>query len=61
MNIAFLAPGFLHELGGGITYVSNAKYSIPSADGKTKQQFAKSVGYSAKELNENISVAALFK
>jgi hypothetical protein len=39
MNIDFLAPGFLHELGGGITYVSHAKYLIPGADGKTKPQY----------------------
>ena len=61
MNIAFIAPEFLHELGGGTTYVSHANYLIPAHNRKTKQQFAKSVGYSAKELNENISVAAIFK
>ncbi len=32
MNIAFLAPGFLQRLGGGITDVSHAKYSIPAHD-----------------------------
>jgi hypothetical protein len=35
MNIAFLAPEFLQRLGGGTTYVSYVKYSIPGADGKT--------------------------
>ncbi len=37
MNIAFLAPGFLQRMGGGITYLSHANYLILTHDRKTEQ------------------------